>query len=213
MKKYVYSIVALLFISNYGIAQNNTTADLRNDLLFGLIIGTNYSNVYDSKNKDFKADSKFGFVAGVTVAIPIGTYLGFHPEILFSQKGFQGSGSILGSSYSFTRTTNYIDIPLLIAFKPLSKLTIVAGPQYSYLLKQKDVFTNTLYSSIQEDEFDNDNIRKNTLCFLGGVEVNINHIVIGARVGWDVMTNNGDGSSDTPQYKNMWYQFAAGLRF
>jgi hypothetical protein len=34
----------------------------------------------------------------------------------------------------------------------------------------------------------------------------MNNIVIGARAGWDLLNNKGDGTSTTPRYKNMWYQ-------
>lgn len=147
------------------------------------------------------------------MSIPIGMYMGVQPEILFSQKGFQATGNILGSPYEFTRTTNYIDIPLLFAIKPSRNLTILAGPQYSYLLKQKDVFANGVTTIEQEQEFANDDIRKNTLCFLGGIDVNLDNLVVGARIGWDILNNNGDGSSTTPRYKNIWYQATIGYRF
>jgi len=89
----------------------------------------------------------------------------------------------------------------------------MAGPQYSYLLKQTDVFTNGSTSIAQEKEFENDNVRKNTLCFAGGMDINLKHIVLGVRAAWDVQNNNGDGSSTTPRYKNAWYQFTFGYRF
>ena len=209
MKKTLLMLVVATFIGGTISAQEDT----RNDLRFGLKIGANLSNVYDTEGEEFNADAKFGLVAGAFLAIPIGTYLGIQPEILFSQKGFQATGRLLGSSYKFTRTTNYIDIPLLVALKPSPVLTILAGPQYSYLMKQKDVFSNGSSTVNQEQEFKNDNIRKNTLCFLGGLDLNLDPIVLGARVGWDLYNNNGDGTSTTPRYKNVWYQATIGFSF
>jgi hypothetical protein len=194
-----------------GILENTT--DFRHKLLFGLKAGGNYSNVYDSQGEDFQADPKLGFVGGAFIAIPIGKYLGIQPEVLLSQKGFVATGSLFGSTYKFTRTSTYMDIPLMFAFKPSEFITIMAGPQYSYLINQKDVFANSSTSFQQETEFENDNIRKNTLCFLGGVDLTLKHIVLGARAGWDLQTNNGDGTSSTPRYKNVWYQATIGYRF
>jgi hypothetical protein len=131
---------------------------------------------------------------------------------LFSQKGFKSSGSILGSDYSLTRTSNYIDVPLLFAFTPGEFLTIVAGPQYSYLISQKNVFANGSTSATQEQEFDNENIRKNTLCFTTGIDLTLDHSVVSLRAGWDSRNNIGDGSSTTLRYKNMWYQATIGYR-
>jgi len=211
MKKLILMMAAIAFIANGSNAQG-TGSDTRDQLQFGAKIGANLSNVYDSQGQDFVADSKIGVAGGVFVALPIGKYIGIQPELLFSQKGFKGSGTILGSSYSFTRTTSYIDIPILLAIKPIPMLTILVGPQYSYLLKQKDSFDNAILSGSQEQQFDNDNIRKNTLCATGGVDINLNPIVIGARVGWDFQQNNGDGTSTTPRYKNMWYQLTIGFK-
>lgn len=211
MKKLMLIVVSLTFMANYSIAQGNRT-DFREKLQFGLKVGANYSNVYDSQGEAFNANSKFGLAAGAFLAIPITKYIGFQPEILFSQKGFQATGRILGSEYNFTRTTSYIDIPLLFSVKPSAIVTLLVGPQYSYLVHQKDVFVNAATSSQQEQEFKNDNIRKNILCFLGGADFNLNNIVLGARIGWDIQNNNGDGTVTTPRYKNVWYQATIGFR-
>ncbi|MDD2278805.1 MAG: porin family protein [Bacteroidales bacterium] len=203
MKKTILFLFALaLLVANVSIAQ---------DIHFGPKVGLNLANVYDTKGEKFDADAKLGFVAGAFLSIPIGSFLGIQPELLYSQKGFKASGSTLGVPYTFTRTLNYLDIPLLITLKPTPMLTILAGPQYSYLLSRKEVFSNSLITTEQQDEFKNDNIRKNTLCFIGGFDVNVSRLIIGARVGWDLYQNVGDGTSITPRYKNVWYQVTLGF--
>ena len=179
----------------------------------GLKMGANLSNVYDSEGEEFDADAKLGLAAGAFLVIPIGRAIGIQPEVLFSQKGFQATGSFLGSSYKMTRTTNYLDIPVFFTLKPVEAVTILAGPQFSYLLSRNDKFTNGSFSTEDEQEFSNDDIRRNTVCFVGGLDINVNHVVIGARVGWDLFNNAGDGSSDTPRYKNVWGQATIGFRF
>lgn len=185
----------------------------QDEVAVGLKIGTNYSNVYDSEGEDFEADAKFGFAAGGFISIPLGSHLGIQPEVLFSQRGFKGTGTLLGSSYELTRTTSYIDVPLLIAVRPISSITLLAGPQFSFLIKEKNEFTNSTTSLQQEEEFNNDNLRKNTLCFIGGLDINLEHTVIGLRAGWDLSNNNGNGTSSTPRYKNVWGQLTLGYRF
>ena len=139
--------------------------------------------------------------------------MGIQPEVLVSQKGFQASGMILGSKYNFTRTTTYIDIPIQVAFKPSEFFTLLAGPQYSYLINQRDVFQNATTSIAQEQEFENDNIRKNIFGVVGGLDINLKHITLGSRIGWDVQNNKGDGTSTTPRYKNVWFQGTVGYAF
>ena len=213
MKKIV--IIASLFLTTTSVIFGQDGAnetDNREKFQFGLKAGLNFSNVYDAKGEKFNADGKFGLAGGLFIAIPIGKYLGVQPEIMFSQKGFKGSGTMLGSDYSFTRTTNYIDIPLQFALKPSEFITLLAGPQISFLMSQKDVFNSTLVSYTQEQQFKQDNIRKNTFGVIGGFDINIKHFTFGARVAWDLQTNAGDGTSTTPRYKNVWFQGTIGYK-
>jgi hypothetical protein len=187
--------------------------DFGQELTFGLKAGANFSNVYDSKGEDFRADGKLGLIGGAFFAIPLGKMIGVQPEFLFSQKGFKAEGTILGSPYKFTRTTNFIDVPLLFVIKPVKFVSILAGPQFSYLLKQKDVFQNAYSTIEQEQEFENEEIRKNTLGVVAGLDININQLVIGTRINWDMTQNSGDGTSTTPRYKNVWFQGTIAYRF
>ena len=211
MKKTLFTVFAALAIVGAN-AQETTTTDSRSKLSIGGKIGFNYSNVYDSEGEDFVADAKLGLVAGGFVTIPLGKLFAIQPEILYSQKGFKGSGTLLGSSYEYKRTTDYLDVPIFLAIRPIENLSIMAGPQFSYLLSEKNEFSGVINQS-QEEAFENDNIRKNTLCLIGGVDFSIDKLVIGARAGWDLKTNNGDGTSDTPRYKNYWYQLTVGYKF
>lgn len=204
--------VVFASLANYSSAQV-TEPDFRNKITLGLKAGANYSNVYDSQGEEFDADPKLGFAGGGFLAIPIGEKIGVQAEMLISQKGFKATGTILGSTYNFTRTTTYLDVPIMFQLKPIEMFTILAGPQFSYLMKQKDVFQNSAYSYLQEKEFENDNVRKNILGFIGGVDINIVHVVVSARVAWDLVNNRGDGTSSTPRYKNVWAQATIGYRF
>ena len=205
-------IISLFTFGICSSMQAQENDDDRQKVSFGLKAGINYSNVWDEQGEDFTADPRVGFAGGVFIGIPIGKYLGFQPELLISQKGFQGSGTLLAQPYSFSRTTTYLDVPLQLQLKPIEYVTIVLGPQYSYLISQKDVFTFGSNSVEQEQEFENDNIRKNTLGFVAGLDINISHVVVSGRLGWDFQTNNGDGSNSTPRYKNQWLQLTLGFK-
>jgi hypothetical protein len=194
-------------------ATKQTGQDTRTRLYIGLKGGFSIANVYDAKGENFEADAKSGFAGGLFVTIPIGELFGIQPEVLFSQKGFKATGTLLGNPYTMTRTANFIDVPILMALKPGPSITLLAGPQFSYLIKQRDEFEGSPMSSVVEEEFKNDNIRKNILCFVGGLDFNFNQIVVGTRVGWDIQSNSGDGTSTTPRYKNVWIQASLGVRF
>lgn len=214
MKKSIIVIGLITLSLGATIKAQEAGIDSRGIFAFGIKAGLNHSNVWDEQGQDFKADPKYGFAGGVFLGIPIGRFLGFQPEVLFSQKGFQSSGLLLGSTtdYSFSRTTTYIDVPLQLQVKPAEFLTLLAGPQYSYLMNVKDVYTLGANSSAQEQQFNNDNIRKNVLGFVVGADIIIKYVVLSGRMGWDVQTNNGDGTSSTSRYKNKWLQLTIGFK-
>lgn len=186
--------------------------DAREDLKLVIKGGATASNVWDSEGEEFDANMRLGYTAGVGIEIPIGTYLGIHPEVLITQKGFKGSGSLLGADYSYKRTTTFLEVPILVALKPSEFFSIVAGPQFAYLMSERNEFDAGI-GLAQEEQFENDNIRKNILGFVGGVNLNFNHVTIGGRVGFDFQNNRGDGTADTPRYKNTWGQLTIGYRF
>ena len=193
----------LLLSAQTGIAQAT----------FGLKAGMNVSNVYDERGDDFVADAKLGAVVGAQVYLPIVDFLGFQPELLFSQRGFRATGVINGWYYEMKRTTNFLDIPLMFVIRATPTFAFVAGPQFSYLMSQRDVFTNSTNTIAVEQVFRNDNPRRNLACFVGGFDVTAGNIIVGARGGIDVQDNQGDGSSGTPRYKNTWVQLTVGANF
>jgi len=191
----------------------NAQEDYREKFTVGAKVGMSYSNVYDAEGEEFDADAKFGLTGGAFVVIPIGKFLGIQPEILITQKGFKGSGTLLFQEYSFKRTTTFLEVPLLLAVKPSEFITVLVGPQFSYLLKQRDVFDSSIISYDQEQEFEQDDVRKNIMGFVGGFDITLSHIVVSARIGLDFQTNKGDGNPDTPRYKNLCTQLGVGYKF
>lgn len=185
----------------------------QNRISIGAKAGLNISNIYDSEGEAYSADAKAGYAFGGFLHVPIGSFLGVQPEVMFSQKGYLTSGSVLGMDYSSSRTSNYLDVPILLAFKPLGLATLLIGPQYSYLLKQTTNVVTPVSNTTVVDEFENDNIRRNTLGLVIGADVNLSALVLSGRVAWDLYDNNGDGTSTTPRYKNVVGQLTLGYRF
>ncbi len=190
--------------------------DNREDFRIGFKAGLNHSNVYDEAGEDFVANSKLGFVFGGFMSIPFDKLIGFQPEILVSQKGFDATGMYFGGRYNFTRTTTYLDIPLQLQIKPAGVFSFVIGPQFSYLMKTRDEFkegSDNTITAVQEEEIRNYNYRKNILGVVFGGDIHINSLVLSARAGWDITANHGDGTSSNPRYKNHWLQLTAGIAF
>jgi hypothetical protein len=210
MKQAIYLIIVLVTIGLQCRAQDEL--DSRTELMFGLKAGVNNSKIYDAQGEGFQTRTKSGIAAGAFLAIPLNLFLGIQPELLFSQKGFTGTGKILGSDYQLSRTTNYMDVPLFFALKPSRFISLLAGPQFSCLWRQNDEFTNGITGAVREQSVQNGNPSKNSLGFSGGLDITLEDAVFSLRAAWDVQSNNSDGISSVPRYKNALYQFTFGLR-
>ena len=207
MKKLL--IIICFFAINTGVYLNAQTGTIH----IGAKAGLNRSNVYDKSGDEFVADAKYGFAFGGFVSIPLGDILGVQPEVLYSEKGFKATGRLLGSSYSFTRTSTFIDVPLYLQLKAGPMLSILIGPQFSFLTSTKDVYQDGSITIDQQQDISNDNIKKNILGVSGGIDVYISQFVISGRVAWDLQKNNGDGTSDKPRYRNVIGQLTVGIVF
>jgi hypothetical protein len=218
MKNFILLIAFIGTFSSLAFAQEpekdleaEKKNDWREEVLFGAKIGGNSSTIYNREEENFHGSSIQGFAGGIFVAIPINKYYGFQPELMFSQRGFHAEGSLNAIPFSVTRKTNYIDVPLLFAVKPGKYFTILAGPQYSALVSHKDTYESPGVG--QEAQFDNDDIRRNLICFTGGLDLALNHFVLSARAGWDITRSYEKIANGSLRYRNMWSQATIGYRF
>jgi hypothetical protein len=193
--------------------QNNSSAydmDAREELKVGIKAGANFSNVYSESGDGFIADGKLGFAGGLFVSIPLGKFIGIQPELLYSQKGFKSEGSFLGVNYEGSTTFNYLDLPLHLQLKPTANISILAGPQLSYLLSSKYELNGL--SSTQQQDFEDENNRA-TLGVSAGIDFTVDSFLISARGSWDLSKVNEDNSTSDLNYKNQVLQVTVGYRF
>lgn len=179
----------------------------------GLRAGANLSNIVQNNSTDFSTGSKIGANAAIFLELPLASVFSIQPELQFSQKGYKNTGTYLGSAYEYKQTTNFIEVPLLAKIKPVKNFGILLGPQFSFLMSTKTKFTvnNATYESLVKT--DNDNLRKNIVGGVIGIEATAANFVVGLRYSRDFQTNNGDGSSSTPRYKNQVTALSVGFIF
>lgn len=153
----------------------------------GIKGGMNFAN---QSITDISTDSRTGFVGGAYAVIKFGDKWGVQPEILFSSQGheFQSQPSEF----------NYMTIPVLLRYKPISFLSFEAGPQFSRLLEAKN--NNGSFT---------ENFKSSDLGLALGATV---HLPLGfnasARYVWG-FTNISDLPDDT-EVKNTVFQLTAG---
>src|SRR5690554_6079405 len=217
MKKTIKSTIlsGIMVLLSVSIAIGQGLDDQRMKFGFGIKAGANYAGIYDEKAENFVADGKFGFTVGAWVSMPLAPLLALQPEIAFNQKGFESKGQFLGLDYKAAHTSNYVDLPVLLALRPAKWLNIVAGPQFSFLISQSTKLEIGDFNNEAKEEFDKDNfsIRKFTVGLHAGLDFVFSKVYVSPRVGLDFLDNNGDGTTNNPKYKNIYGQLTLGYRF
>lgn len=216
MKKIVLIILVLASLSFSCKAQSDTTTSAiyfgNSSWKLGIKAGVNITSAHRTAEEVFETEPRPGFVGGVFAEIPLSKYILLQPEALLSQRHLQMSGMLNANNYTFTRQATYLDVPVLVGFRPAKLVKLLVGPQYSYLLKQRDSFPSTVSESLKE-EFKGDTFRKHTVSVMLGAEFTLQRFVICSRLGWDLLSNRQDPADVTPEYRMIWYQFMVGYKF
>ncbi len=180
----------------------------------GFKAGLNVSNVIKSGESDFKSRFKPGLAAGIFVDIPISEAFSFAPELVYSQKGYQSSGTILGGDYDYKVTTNFVDVPLLAKFWVTEGINLTVGPQVSFLLSTTESFKSGTQEFRNTIEEKNKNLKKSLFGGVIGLGYELGgQLGINARYALDFQKNNADGSSEVPEYKNQVIQLGLTYQF
>ena len=214
MKKILVATAALLLANAVKVnAQSESNAGKKDGMHIGVRAGVNLSNLIKDDNPNTSTGSKIGLNAAAFLEIPITDGFSVQPEVQFSQKGFKETGTFLGTAYEYKQTTNFIEVPLLAKFKPTKNFGILIGPQFSFLASTQTKFSTPNATFENEVKQDNDNLKKNILGGVVGIEAASGPAVFGLRYNLDFQNNNGDGTSSTPKYKNQVIALSVGFRF
>jgi hypothetical protein len=109
----------------------------------GLTVGLNLASASGSDSTPPAGVTKSmraGVAGGVFVGIGAGP-LTIQPEVLYSMKGAQYKGTILGVAWTDTRQLSYLDIPVLVKYDIApapTKISIFVGPSLGILLSAQD---------------------------------------------------------------------------
>lgn len=206
--------LAITFFCNTTFSQTGRDLDdERNNFHFGLKAGLNISNIYDTRAEDLSKTFKAGFVGGVFFTIPFGTVVGIQPELLYSKKGYKGSGSIIAERFKYSKNFDYLDVPVQLQLKPHESISLMAGPVFSWLLNKKFSFDDGTISIEDQTAIKNSEIKDFTIGVTGGLDVNLYPVVLSGRVGFDLRDNEGEGTVTNPRFKNVWLQATVGVAF
>jgi opacity protein-like surface antigen len=188
MKKIITVLAALMI-----------TLGVNAQVKYGVKAGLNVSQAgsgtlkgADGNSMDIDASSMLvGFHAGAYVAFDFGPLLGLQPEVVFS---LQGEREKDGNDDMKTHL-NYINVPVLLAIKPLPNFSILVGPQVGVnVYKSMSNGDVTISGSDLNDLLEESGMKINTVdiaAVLGVQYTIIGHLTIGARYNFGVTSAIG----------------------
>lgn len=200
MKKPII-ITLLTFIIVAGTFNLSQAQSIKSDSHFGIKLGTSLTTLgtyavagVGSYNYNYRAGFQGGFYAG----IPIAAKFYLMPQVLFTQNGGNIEIALNGHTSAIKTGINYLSVPVLIAFKPVQKLTVSAGPEVDFLLSQ----TTSRYSDseLYDKNTDKQSYRKSLI----GANLGIGYNLVGnLGINANYMFSFKSAVKDFPFLKNM----------
>ncbi|WP_375418441.1 porin family protein [uncultured Hymenobacter sp.] len=173
---------------------------------FGLKVGVVAADVA-GKDADVRfgdnTQNRFGFQAGITTTAAFGVdgFFQLHPELLYSQKGFQ----IKRNGQEQRTTLHYIDLPLLARINAAG-LIFEVGPQLGYLIGRSNRGKVTGAETTNMQKFD--------VGYIVGVGYQLESGPnVGIRYNGGVRTLFEDSAGSNNRVRNSVFQFQLGFAF
>lgn len=202
MKKIVLSLALLAGATAAAQAQSGTGAGTRFGLKVGVVAADVVGKDADARFGD-NTQNRFGFQAGFTTTAAFGVdgFFQLHPELLYSQKGFQ----IKHDGKEQRTTLHYIDLPLLARINAAG-LIFEVGPQLGYLIGRN--------SRGKVAGAETTNMQKFDVGYIVGVGYELpSGPNIGIRYNGGVRTLFEDSAGDNNRIRNSVFQFQLGFAF
>lgn len=191
-KKFLAVLVVVLAIGSASFAQG---------FHMGIKGGANLLKIDD---KSFKDEFKFGYNLGAFAEINFNKKIGIQPELLWAQSTYRTATDIQQiipeSKSDVDVKLNYLQIPILLNYRPVKILSLQAGPQFGILINED----NTLLQN-GKDAF-----KKGDFSMLAGAQLNLGPLKAGAR--YAIGLNDINDISNNSEWKSRGWQLYVGLR-
>lgn len=168
----------------------------------GVKVGANLTN---TTGTSFKNAYEFGYHAGLFSELMITEKFGIQPELLFSETNLR-TGTDFNSLYSTVALSDitkiklqYMTIPVLLDYKPISLVTLQLGPQFGILMSQTKSLKDNAGDAFKNGDFS----------LLGGVQLNFLKFRVYGRYAVGLMNINDIDSKD--EWKSQTLQIGAGI--
>jgi hypothetical protein len=191
-KKFLAVLMVVLAIGSASFAQG---------FHMGIKGGANLLKIDD---KSFKDEFKFGYNLGAFAEINFNKKIGIQPELLWAQSTYRTATDIdeviPDSKADVDVKLNYLQIPILLNYRPVKILSLQAGPQFGILINED----NTLLQN-GKDAF-----KKGDFSMLAGAQLNLGPLKAGAR--YAIGLNDINDITNNGEWKSRGWQLYVGLR-
>ena len=164
------------------------------------------ANLFKVDGQSFNQEFDFGYAVGAFSEIYFTPNLGIQPEVMFNQTNYR-TGTSFSDVYKVngfddvSGKLNYLSIPLLLSFRPIPFLSLLVGPQFGILLNPDEHLVNNAQEAFT----------KGDVSFIGGAQLNLAALKLGARYVVGLNNINNIQGSDV-NWRNQGWQVYAGFR-
>lgn len=193
MKRITLSLIIILAAGSTGVFAQG--------FKFGIKAGTDIKKL---TGKSFNDQFSYGYHVGAFTEIGFTSKFGIQPELYFSQVNIDTS-SKFSDVYNFKKVSNiqlkYINIPILLSYKPNKFVALQAGPQYSILMDNG----NTVLQNGKNA------FKKGDLSLLAGIQLKFSKVRLYVRYG--VGLSNLNDIDNQEKWKSQTVQLGLGIAF
>ncbi|HEY6900613.1 MAG TPA: porin family protein [Puia sp.] len=162
------------------------------------------ANLFKVDGQSFSNEFKFGYNAGAFAEIYFDKHWGIQPELMFNQTNYR-TGTEFSSIYphgvnDVKGKLNYLSMPLLLSYRPVKALSLLAGPQFGILINQDEHLIDNGKDAFKKGEFS----------LVAGAQVNIVNFMAGAR--YVIGLNDINDVTSNTKWRNQGWQLYAGFR-
>jgi len=194
MKKFISLFTLCIFIA--GI-QNLSAQKIH----LGIKAGADVKKI---TGKSFSDQFSYGYHLGAQLELEFSQKFGIQPEVYFSQVNVD-TASEFSQIYQFNKISSvqlqYINIPILLSFKPNKFVALQAGPQYGIMMSRDKTVLQNGKEAFKNGDFS----------LVAGIQLYISRLRIYGRYGIGLSELNDIDNHD--RWKSQTIHLGVGLSF
>ena len=168
---------------------------------FGIKAG---ANLFKVDGESFDQQFQFGYSVGAFTQLNFTKSWGIQPELNFNQTNYRTGNSfsavVPDGVNDVKGKLDYLTIPVLLRYRPIPILSLLAGPQFGILVNQDEHLINNAGDAFKKGDF----------ALVAGAQLNLGPILAGAR--YVAGLSNINDVTNESTWKNEGWQLYAGFR-